>query len=176
MNKWIIGAIIFGLVFFMTIQLKVSKAIISLNQERSNIEIANLNRENEILNVENESLKNSLIEYGFSVTVTMYEPVRGQTDRTPNITADGSWFDIHNASNYKWVALSRDLIKRYNRQAPFKYGDLIYIGGIGDKSGLYQVKDTMNKRFRNAVDILETPGTEPYKFADAKITKVIWDL
>jgi hypothetical protein len=29
----------------------------------------------------------------------------------------------------------------------------------------------MNKRFVNRIDILETPGTKPYKFENAKITK-----
>ena len=39
------------------------------------------------------------------------------------------------------------------------------------KDGVYQVKDTMNKRFVNRIDILESPGTKPYKVDSATIMK-----
>ena len=44
------------------------------------------------------------------VTVTMYHPVAGQTDDTPNITADGSVIKINNASEYRYVAVSRNML------------------------------------------------------------------
>ncbi|SVB07235.1 uncharacterized protein METZ01_LOCUS160089, partial [marine metagenome] len=46
----------------------------------------------ETLRVENSDLKEKLNEYeteGMHVTVTMYQPLRYQTDSTPNILADG---------------------------------------------------------------------------------------
>ena len=43
--------------------------------------------------------------------------------------------------------------------------------GTDGKDGVYQVKDTMNSRFVNRIDILESPGVKPYKFVDAKIKK-----
>ena len=36
---------------------------------------------------------------------------------------------------------------------------------------MYQVRDTMNPRFVNRIDILESPGTKPYKFDVAQIHK-----
>ena len=51
------------------------------------------------------------------------------------------------------------------------YGDFIVLKGTDGKDGVYQVKDTMNKRFVNRIDILESPGTKPYKFDSAKIVK-----
>ena len=45
------------------------------------------------------------------------------------------------------------------------------LSGTDGKDGVYQVKDTMNKRFVNRIDILESPGTKPYKFTSAKIKK-----
>ena len=51
------------------------------------------------------------------------------------------------------------------------YGDFIVLKNTDGKDGVYQVKDTMNPRWVNRIDILETPGTEPYKFTDAKIMK-----
>ncbi len=52
-------------------------------------------------------------KYGVVVDVTMYQPVYPQTDNTPNITADGTRIRISKASDYKFVALSRNLLKRW---------------------------------------------------------------
>ena len=106
---------------------------------------------------------------GLDVVVTMYHPVRQQTDRTPNILADGTKITIHKASEYKYVAVSRNLLKRWGGWLDF--GDFIILTGTDGKDGVYQVKDTMNKRFVNRIDILESPGVKPYKFTDAKIKK-----
>ena len=51
-------------------------------------------------------------QYGIEVDVTMYQPDNIQCDDTPNITADGTRIRIHKASDYKFVALSRNLLKR----------------------------------------------------------------
>ncbi len=55
---------------------------------------------------ENKRLAEKLDEYeteGMHVTVTMYHPVREQTDSTPNILADGTRIRTQEASNYKFV-------------------------------------------------------------------------
>tara|TARA_B100001939_G_scaffold165812_1_gene142990 strand:- start:1017 stop:1580 length:564 start_codon:yes stop_codon:yes gene_type:complete len=124
------------------------------------------------LRKENERL-NSLVEEfkleGLDVTVTMYHPVRAQTDSTPNILADGTRIRVHKASDYRFIAVSRNLLKRWG--GFLDYGDFIVLKNTDGKDGVYQVKDTMNPRWVNRIDILETPGTEPYKFTDAKIMK-----
>ena len=106
---------------------------------------------------------------GLDVTVTMYHPIYPQTDKTPDITADGTRISIDNASEHRFVALSRNLLKRWG--GPFEYGDFIFLRGTNGKDGVYQVRDTMNRRYVNHIDILETPGTEPYKFDNATIIK-----
>ena len=103
------------------------------------------------------------------VTVTMYQPVRYQTDSTPNILADGTRIRTQDASNYKFIAVSRNLLKRHG--GFLDYGDFILLKGTDGKDGVYQVKDTMNKRFVSRIDILESPGTKPYKFDRAEIIK-----
>ena len=123
----------------------------------------------------NFNLKKRLSEYeryGIMVDVTMYQPVYPQTDNTPDITADGTKIRISKASNYKFVALSRNLLKRWG--GPFDYGDFILIKHAGHKDGVYQVRDTMNPKWVNVVDILESKGVEPYKFTDAHIFKLPW--
>ena len=103
------------------------------------------------------------------VTVTMYHPVSGQTDDTPNITADGSIIRINNASEYRYIAVARNMLIRNG--GFLNFGDYIWLDA-GKKSGVYQVRDVMNKRFVNRVDILETPGTIPYKYSEASLRRI----
>jgi hypothetical protein len=65
--------------------------------------------------------------------------------------------------------VSRNLLKRWGGW--LDYGDFILLKGTNGKDGVYQVRDTMNKRWVNRIDILESPGTNPYKFETAKITR-----
>ena len=108
----------------------------------------------------------------FKVTVTMYNPTRKQCDSTPNITADGTKINPKKASEYRYVALSRDLLSRWG--GPFDYGDYVVIEGTGKYDGVYQVRDTMNPKWVNVVDILESEHVEPYKYTDAHIFKLNW--
>ena len=117
-------------------------------------------------------LKKRLLMYeteGMNVTVTMYEPVRYQTDSTPNILADGTRIRVQKASEYRFIAVSRNLLKRHGGW--LDYGDFVLLKGTNHKDGVYQVRDTINKRFVNRIDILESPGVRPYKFDKASIVK-----
>jgi len=125
--------------------------------------------------IDNEKLHDDLSEfykYGVEVDVTMYQPVYPQTDKTPNITADGTRIRISKASDYKYVALSRNLLKRWG--GPFDYGDFILIKGTPDKDGVYNVRDTMNPKFVNYVDILESTNVSPYKYENVHVYKMNW--
>ena len=127
------------------------------------------------LRLSNDKLKSRLSEYeeyGIIVDVTMYQPVYPQTDKTPDITADGTRIRIHKASEYKFVALSRNLLKRWG--GPFDYGDFVLLKNAGHKDGVYQVRDTMNPKWVNVVDILESKDVRPYKFTNAHIFKLPW--
>ena len=105
----------------------------------------------------------------YKVTVTTYNPTRAQTDSTPNITADGTIIKPWKATDYRYVALSRDLIARWG--GPFNYGDYIVIEGTGKWDGVYQVRDTMNPKWTNRVDILTTNSR--FKYTDVKMYKYI---
>ena len=131
-------------------------------------EVDKLLKSNEKLHTELEQF----YQYGIEVNVTMYQPVYPQTDRTPNITADGTKIRISKASDYKFVALSRNLLKRWG--GPFDYGDFILIKGTKDKDGVYNVRDTMNPKFVNYVDILESTNVKPYKYENVHIYKMNW--
>tara|TARA_A100001515_G_C4507705_1_gene188947 strand:+ start:16 stop:603 length:588 start_codon:yes stop_codon:yes gene_type:complete len=125
--------------------------------------------------IDNQKLHTELeqfYKYGVEVNVTMYQPVYPQTDNTPDITADGTRIRINKASDYKFVALSRNLLKRWG--GPFDYGDFILIKGTKNKDGVYQVRDTMNPKYVNYVDILESINVKPYKYENVQIYKMNW--
>ena len=106
------------------------------------------------------------------VVVTMYHPVPGQTDDTPNVTADGSVIKIKKASEYRYVAVSRNMLVRYG--GFLTYGDYVWVDA-GKKSGVYQVRDTMAKRWINRIDILESPDVEPYKYNEAFLRRINYE-
>ena len=121
---------------------------------------------------QNEMLRSDLAKYeteGMNVTVTMYQPVSYQTDSTPNILADGTRIRTQSASDYKFIAVSRNLLKRWGGW--LDYGDFILLQGTDSKDGVYQVRDTMHPRWVNRIDILESINVKPYKFDKAKIVK-----
>ena len=96
----------------------------------------------------------------YKVTVTTYNPTKEQCDNTPNITADGTRIKPWRATDYRYVALSRDLLDRWG--GPFNYGDYIVIEGTDGWDGIYQVRDTMNPKWTNRVDILTTNSRFKY--------------
>ena len=145
----------------------------SINIFKSNNEFY-VNEIDRLMNM-NESIRSELKEfhkYGISVDVTMYQPTYQQTDSSPNITADGTKIRISKASDYKFVALSRNLLKRWG--GPFDYGDFILLKGTDHKDGVYQVRDTMNPKYFKYVVIFLSTHVKPYKYTDAQIYKMAW--
>ena len=125
-----------------------------------------------ILELENDNNCDHL-EYtnkiSYKVTVTTYNPTVEQCDDTPNITADGTKIKPWKATSYRYVALSRDLLSRWG--GPFDYGDFVIIEGTGSWDGIYQVRDTMNPKWVNRVDILTTNSR--FKYTNITLYKYI---
>jgi 3D (Asp-Asp-Asp) domain-containing protein len=82
-------------------------------------------------------------EIALSVTVSGYTSRTCETDSTPNITASMT------STRRGVIALSRDLIRRYTPGAPFEFGDVVHLAGIGD----FVVEDSMNERWTRRADI-----------------------
>jgi 3D (Asp-Asp-Asp) domain-containing protein len=100
------------------------------------------------------------------VKATMYHPVEEQCDSDPLITADGSIICPISVSDWNWIAVSQDLLKKNG--GVFDYGDQVYIEGT-HKDGVYTIRDCMHKRKKNQIDFLESIGTNQYKYDDIKI-------
>ena len=147
-------AILINLIGIAIITLHYDNVVKNINAENRMLQekVWNLTDEN------NEMLYSNRIMY--RVTVTTYNPTRAQTDSTPNITADGTRINPRKATQYRYVALSRDLLSRWG--GPFEYGDYIVIEGTNGRDGIYQVRDTMNPKWTNRVDILTTNSRFKY--------------
>ena len=125
---------------------------------------------NELFALQDKINQNSYDTWGtleIDVTVTMYNPSEEQTDSTPNQTADGTIINPERASEYRYIALSRDLLRRWG--GPFNYGDYVMLKGTEGYDGIYQVRDTMAPKFINRVDILRTEGSKWFKFDNATL-------
>jgi 3D (Asp-Asp-Asp) domain-containing protein len=82
-------------------------------------------------------------EIAVSVVVSGYTSRPCETDDTPFETA------AMTTTRRGVLALSRDLVRRYTPGAPFAFGDVVHIHGIGD----FVVEDVMNERYERHADI-----------------------
>lgn len=98
------------------------------------------------------------------VTITTYNAVRSQCDRSPLITADGTKIDNRKVKSgeQRIVAISRDLLYA------IPLGSVIYVEG----HGYYEVRDTMNSRFKHRIDILQHSSKKNFKKDKIKIKLV----
>lgn len=88
-----------------------------------------------------------------TVTASVYHPQVAQTDAAPLITADGSRINESQPKKHKWIAVSRNLLTRWGGH--INYGDKVQVSGISAHlDGVYIVRDTMQRRMRNRIDIL----------------------
>jgi len=107
-------------------------------------------------------------------TLTIYNPTRRQCDRTPLITASNKKIDLAKLSSQqlRWMALSRNLLKRWN--GAFAYGDTVLVTS-GDPAidGLWVIHDTLNKRYENRGDLLFDKNVRTLgKWKNVKISKL----
>lgn len=100
---------------------------------------------------------------------TVYNPTTSQCDDSPLVTADCSKIDLVKLKNnsLRWIALSRDLLTK------FPYGSKVelFISDNHPRNGVYEVHDTMNKRYYNTLDILTYNDTHG-KWSNVKIRKI----
>lgn len=98
------------------------------------------------------------------VTITTYNAVMSQCDRSPLITADGTKIDHRKVKSgeQRIVSISRDLLYA------IPLGSIIEIEGYGR----YEVRDTMNGRFNHSIDILQHSSKKNFKKNNIKIKLV----
>ena len=162
-------SIILLIIVFHSFDTRVNNLEYSLSESKEK----QLEQINSITNLtnkiqDNEDLIQNIFNLKFydNVVATVYHPVPEQTDDTPNITADGTRIEIDNASDYRYIAVSRDLHKRYGGN--FDFNDIVYINS-DELSGFYIIKDLMNKRFTKRIDFLHSPETPAFKLDNVEL-------
>jgi len=117
-----------------------------------------------VANIRAATIKDNLYE---TVTLTTYSPTLQECDSTPNITASGFKINLKNPKKHRIIAVSRDLKKKW------KFGTRVRIKNAGKYNGIYTVKDVMNKRYKNRIDLLIGEDDKHTRIKNVKIVKVI---
>ena len=99
------------------------------------------------------------------VHATVYHAVPEQTNSDPEHTAFMFKLDLKNPYKHRIIAVSRDLLPIYPN------GTKVYISGTA-YDGVYTVRDKMNKRYKNRIDILINKNMKIGKWENAKIRKL----
>lgn len=102
---------------------------------------------------------------------TIYHAVEDQCDDTPTITGDGSKINPNIASEYRWIAISQEMLRDSIREkilnnsnidrfrGKIQYGDTVWIESNNPNiNGWWVVHDTKNKRCIGNIDFLQTRG------------------
>lgn len=101
------------------------------------------------------------------VQATVYNAVPQQCNNDIAHTASMFELDLNNVADHKIIAMERTMMKEYG----LKYGSLVKIEGTKGYDGVYQIQDTMNKRFsgQHKIDILVGNETKLGKWDNVKI-------
>lgn len=104
--------------------------------------------------------------------LTIYNPVTAQCDSSPLVTASNQRINKTKLRSgaVRWMALSRDLLKRWGGQ--IQYGDTVSLYSSDPAiDGNWIVHDTMHRRFRNRGDLLfDSSVRTTGKWSDVIIT------
>ena len=101
-----------------------------------------------VIHTENKVKVKVADEFEKIVTLTTYSTSAEETDDSPNITASGFEIDDDNPKKHRIIAVSRDLKRK------FRFGEKVILSNAGRFNVIWYVRDLMNNRFRNKIDIL----------------------
>lgn len=98
---------------------------------------------------------------------TVYNAVAGQCNPDYGRTASMFRLNIKNPYSHRIIAIERTMMDKYGLQM----GDVVYLEGVGEYDGVWQVQDKMNKRFAgmDKIDLLVNGDTKTGKWDNVKI-------
>jgi len=100
------------------------------------------------------------------VNLSTYKADTTETDSTPLITASGFKLDSLNPKKHRVIAISRDL------KELFSFGDKVKLSNAGKFNGIWFIRDLMNKKYRNKIDILINPSDRQISLERVVISKI----
>ncbi len=119
-----------------------------------------------VIDTEKEVEEKVVDEFKKIVTLTTYSTTVGETDDSPNITASGFEIDENNPKKHRIIAVSRDLKRR------LRFGEKVVLSNAGKFNGVWHVRDLMNSRFKNKIDVLINPNDKQTKMFGVVIKKL----
>ena len=101
------------------------------------------------------------------VETTVYNAVPKQCNKDFGYTASMFYLDLYDVEAHKIIAMERTFMKEFG----LVYGDVVKIEGTGKYDGIYQIQDTMNKRFKgqHKIDILVNENIKYGKWQNVKL-------
>lgn len=149
--------------------------ISSCTKATCNSKVTFIENSNDIITeVENDNVVNTdnnvytpWVLVASDVVTTVYNAVPNQCDSTPNYTASGFKLDLTNVATHKIIAMERTFMKELG----LKYGDVVKIEGTGEYDGVWQIQDTMNKRYagQHKIDLLVDKSIKLGKWTNVKL-------
>ena len=105
------------------------------------------------------------------VEATVYHATPEQCNNDVKNTASMFRLNLEDPESHKIIAMERTMMKQYG----LKYGDLVKIEGTGQRDGIYQIQDTMNKKFagKHKIDFLINLGSNIGKWNNVKVYKLM---
>ena len=101
------------------------------------------------------------------VLATVYNAVPAQCNNDVRHTASMYTLNLDDVLSDRVIAMERTMMKVYG----LKYGDIVKIEGTEKWDGLWQIQDTMNKRFagQHKIDILVPNNIRLGKWSNVKV-------
>jgi signal peptidase I len=98
---------------------------------------------------------------------TVYNAVPAQCNGDFGHTASMFRLDLYNVLSHRIIAMERTFMKKLG----LKYGDVVKIEGTGKYDGIWQIQDTMNKRFagQHKIDILVPDNIKKGQWDNVKL-------
>ena len=106
-----------------------------------------------------------------NVEATVYNAVHEQCDNNPIYTASMFRLDTTNVYSHRIIAMERTFMSELG----LKYGDIVKVEGTGKWDGVWQIQDTMNKKYagRKKIDFLVPNHIKYGKWSDVKLYGLI---
>ncbi|AGH56746.1 hypothetical protein Phi19:2_gp062 [Cellulophaga phage phi19:2] len=99
------------------------------------------------------------------VTATIYHAEEDQCNQDPSTTAFMYEIDMNDPYSDRIIAVSRDLLQAFPNESRVKIEGTRY-------DGIYTVRDKMNGRWTNKIDILINSDMAQGKWYKVKITRI----
>lgn len=126
--------------------------------------------QNEIKTPIQHKTDNTWVLIADNVLATVYNAEPKQCNSDITHTASMFRLNLKNVLSHRIIAMERTMMSKYG----LNYGDVVKIEGTGKYDGVWQIQDTMNKRFagQNKIDILIPKSAGLGKWENVKVYKL----